>query len=431
MRERTKNQDGPEVNYDKQYGYLGYACNQQSTTPTMSSIASGTYIEHGDNAVMHDIVTPEFRKKQSKGMIVNNPMDYVRTVTVDRLVNYHFEDSRRYWNSGCNPAGWQYYSDVSSGTQPSSLMLGDFDSLPQIPSYSLDDDIARAVTRAWANVDTNFVQGLVMVGEAEKTVLSLAAIFKRLIKIIKKIKRLDAHGIGMELTPKQLSDRYMELRYALRPLMYDARGTLGALTQTAAEFAQRQTYRGTVFYEDDDFSAEPYVKTYTGTYFSDRTRGYTLEESWQRKVLIRAGVLAQLEQLNSLNTWGLTQPIESFWELVPFSFIVDWFINVGDTLASWTPNYGLKALASWYVVEDITFQSRRWLNPWWRRSSEGYPREHTAWIYSFTKAEVSKTVTSKYRVPNPNRSILPTFSPRLNCFKFADLVIIAKQLMSR
>jgi hypothetical protein len=211
--------------------------------------------------------------------------------------------------------------------------------------------------------------------------------------------------------------------------MYDAQGTIGALTQTAADFASRLTFRGKTVYSDSDFVSTPYVKTYTSTYFGDRRYGYTLEESWQHLVNVRAGVLTQLEQYNALNTWGLLQPVESWWELVPFSFVIDWFINVGDTLASWTPHYGLKALASWYTVEDIVYQSRRAVNPWWQPASNTSVREHLDWKYWFSTAHVWRRIITKTRVPNPNRAITPTFTVRLNSFKFIDLVIILKQIM--
>jgi hypothetical protein len=35
-----------------------------------------------------------------------------------------------------------------------------------------------------------------------------------------------------------------------------------------------------------------------------------------------------------LNAFGVDRLLSSYWEAVPYSFIVDWFINVGDVLAS-------------------------------------------------------------------------------------------------
>lgn len=37
---------------------------------------------------------------------------------------------------------------------------------------------------------------------------------------------------------------------------------------------------------------------------------------------------------------GLTNPAEIIWELIPFSFVVDWFGTVGDVVSSWDDNIG-------------------------------------------------------------------------------------------
>jgi len=59
-------------------------------------------------------------------------------------------------------------------------------------------------------------------------------------------------------------------------------------------------------------------------------------------------LVSQLEGLGVLN------PIATLWELVPLSFVVDWFVNVGDVLSSLTATAGLKQL---YVCESYKFTS--------------------------------------------------------------------------
>lgn len=43
---------------------------------------------------------------------------------------------------------------------------------------------------------------------------------------------------------------------------------------------------------------------------------------------------------------GFVNPAVVAWELVPFSFVVDWFVNVGDVLSSYTDFLGFKFLES-------------------------------------------------------------------------------------
>lgn len=45
-----------------------------------------------------------------------------------------------------------------------------------------------------------------------------------------------------------------------------------------------------------------------------------------------------------LAPYGLTNPLLTAWELVPFSFVADWFVNVGDTIASLDNLHSVKSL---------------------------------------------------------------------------------------
>jgi hypothetical protein len=63
--------------------------------------------------------------------------------------------------------------------------------------------------------------------------------------------------------------------------------------------------------------------------------------SWGSRVSVRARVKINNIDLYRAEQLGLLNPAVLAWELVPFSFIVDWFANVGDYLASMTDFMGL------------------------------------------------------------------------------------------
>jgi len=48
--------------------------------------------------------------------------------------------------------------------------------------------------------------------------------------------------------------------------------------------------------------------------------------------------------LSDLNSAGIVNPLETAWELTPFSFVADWFINVGDWLRNASIGTGLQFL---------------------------------------------------------------------------------------
>jgi hypothetical protein len=70
------------------------------------------------------------------------------------------------------------------------------------------------------------------------------------------------------------------------------------------------------------------------------------QSSWSTIVDLRVGacigaeVYIQNSNLALANQLGLVNPATVAWELVPFSFLVDWFIPVGKFLESWTDMLG-------------------------------------------------------------------------------------------
>jgi hypothetical protein len=296
------------------------------------------------------------------------------------------------------------------------------------PTYDQSHWQDLALTKAWSNVRLDEVQALVMIGESRKTVISMCSIFRRLIKIIKSIKRLDAYALKREITAKELANRYMELRYAIRPLMYDFNGTISAIKHESAKALSRLTFRG---HENFTIEENDLRNFWNGDTYQDGTRSYDCERTVKVSFDVRAGVLTQLETVSSIPVWGLAQPIEAAWELVPFSFIIDWFINAGNTIAAWTPDYGLKTLASWTVSKEIvekTFRiSRTYANIGWDADWV----KQTYSINQLTGCYCSDTVITTERVPDPSRPIIPTLKVNLDVLKLIDLLIIVRYLVGK
>jgi len=147
-------------------------------------------------------------------------------------------------------------------------------------------------------------------------------------------------------------------------------------------------------------------------------------------VSVRAGVLTDILCVNALNLFGLDSLAEAAWDLIPFSFIVDWFVDIGTFIAAWTPEMGLKPLASWYtVITDVT--KERNIGPWSGRvvksGSSSYRNQNLTRFYQAKKTE--QTIT-KSRVPDPRRSNIPTVNINISDAKLLDLALILRQLAS-
>lgn len=354
---------------------------------------------------MHDVVTEHWEKLRSKGIIVNNPMEQSQTNWNRGIAAYEVHRINRY---GTSPN--YYYSGYQIvGTN----LIGDTYSsndwyYPSVPAIN-DSIVAEAITAAWAKVSANDAEVLVQIAEFHKTVSSLVTIFKHVMRIINNVRKLRIKELAGEISPKEVAQRYMECRYALRPLMYDVKGTIDAVY--GGRPITRQTFR--------EFRSEIAHATESNVVLLYSSGNFQIRGSTDatRSLEVRSGVLTQLEHLQSLATWGVLEPFQSAWELVPFSFIIDWFWNVGKIIASWAPKIGFKALASWVVVEDITTLT----------STAETAEDLTSYSYIKTYSrtgQYSKVIRNKYRLPHPDRPILPHFDLNINMWKTLDLGII-------
>jgi hypothetical protein len=380
---------------------------------------------------MHDVVTPNFHKLRNKGKIINSPMDRTVTVLKDPLCSLFVNHEFKEWEEGCSTPVWKRHVVTRQGTRPSSVYTGGVAGMLDPPSIDIESLKAQALAKAHANVSQTSAQGLVMAAEGKKTVLSLVSIFLRLIKILRKVKRLDVRGLANELSPKELADRYMELRYALRPLMYDTVDVIQTLNTSNPDGERpRVTFRAFASASDSDSDEVPYLDDWGAVPYYWARKG-TLVKTVTRNVEVRAGVLTEIMNVSGLATWGMFDPIEAVWELIPFSFIVDWFINVGDTIGSITPNYGLNELASWLTVTDTVYRETA-LTATYGVSATGDEEYVPIDMDFYIKGAVTSELTvTKTRIPNPSKSYYPTFTLNLDALKLADLVIIVKNLFSR
>lgn len=230
---------------------VSYEVNTTKDTDTCTSTnhedilgQNGTYNPMETYESMLDEVTPNFVNLRDRGLIFNKPMTKISRVRENRLSGVSADFSYKDWNTACNPDKFLVFTQADRGSRPSTLAIGEFDVvLPEQPDLGLASLVDQAVNKAWANVSLSETEGLVMLAESEKTIVSLVSIFRRLIKVLKALKRLDVYALKREVSAKQLANRYMELRYALRPLVYDAAGTVAALQAVAGALEQRLTFR--------------------------------------------------------------------------------------------------------------------------------------------------------------------------------------------
>lgn len=426
MRTRVEDYSSPPVTADVTHTYYVGACTGSGTTTVTHSYE--TNVERQTNRVMNDIVTPDFHKRVSNGEIINNAMDRVEMESVSTLATFNADLYWKKWNTSCNPDKYTYSRDTYTGTRDSRALLLAY-GFPHIDLGSIDVEhlISLAVTKAWANVEDCDVGVLEALAEFRETVLSLTKILKRLGSLLKFLKLRHWFMVKQLFTAKELADRYMELRYVLRPLIYDIAGFYNKLSRDNFEPGKRQTFRGWQASTDRHYDQKIWENVASYGHGVD-TQRVTASRVATHSVDVRAGVLCHVVSSSFLDRWGFDNIFEAMWETTKFSHVVDWVVNVGDCIAAHTPEVGLRALASWYVATIETYRfvtivgSSRSFAP-----ARGYGLINASLDI---KATMSETVKTQYRVPNPRLDILPTYNIKLDVFKLADLLIMIKHLLA-
>lgn len=306
----------------------------------------------GTTIHMDDVVTPGFKTFIAQGRIVNNPYSKTAvdlrnksgTVRIDG-VGYLAGHFAEYTGD---------YIAILSQKGPFKIDLSEAD-------YSkVSACLYNAAVSAKANIAPPSALTMVTLAEFPKTIELVAEQVARLATAVSMMKKgrpakailavlgkNTSKGVARIPKGKRLGaakdiflQRWLETRYGWAPLVYDVQGHLAAYEKLHDDVSPRLTARGR---HTQTWTTESEI-VYPSS--GGPTEPWTFQKKIQWEVVCRAYVLyTQDLKFESLNAFGFTQMPLSLWELVPLSFVVDWFLRVGDWLQAVTPKAGVSILA--------------------------------------------------------------------------------------
>lgn len=365
LRTRTKGEIVPRLRTSTETTFAGV---------TTTVAAYNDHLQSGETQTTIDIVTPRFRRRSSSGEIINNPFTSIKFKRSNTYSGYHVQ---RLTGSGSTVQ--HYRSDVLYASPPGTVQM------PLVDGNRLK---TIAGTEAAARVLKPALDGLVEVAEFRKTMelfhIRSGFLNRHLDSLIKfastKKKYRQALAAGTFF-----ANNWLKYRYGIMPLVYSANKVL-ELGEGPKPI--RYTSRGLA--EDEETSVEQ--KSAQGAF-------YRIDWDVQSTVrkTVRAGVLYEITQSHNRYGFNFSDLPAAAWELTPYSFVLDWAINVGDFIRAVTPKVGAKVLATW-TTEKVTETIVGVSTPTWIG-----PATHVSQIPptgSYTHERVST-----YRVPGISKGL--------------------------
>ena len=330
-----------------------FAANAMNLAP----LASTTFVRSSVESTMTDVVTPGFKKISSEGGIVMSPMtqDKSSFICIPDIHISEFQASYSYSAAGGDKDRsyfYIYFSHTEYEVIDVGVSEGLYSNLLGAATLGSSANLGSAVADAHTSSSAGIADLVTALAESKETIGHMNGTIRRLASLLRAIKK----GKFKELAPKTfrkwkrlsktgkakltldiISDAWLEARYAWRPLVYDIQNIIDFAN---SPFAERRTYRG--FDRDESSGVGNFTHTENG-------RTYEVSYTLISESTARAGLLTQLKSSAFANgrDLGLSNLAGAAWEAIPYSFVVDWFVNIGGLIAAMSPNPFVDMLGSW------------------------------------------------------------------------------------
>lgn len=134
---------------------------------------------------------------------------------------------------------------------------------------------------------------------------------------------------------KAASSAWLELQYGWIPLMLDVKSSVAAAELLATDVKNHVWHLNRSLLRSELTTDDEFVVMVTPSVIATRTT----QRVESRRLELR--YTTQLEQ-RSFQVLGLANPLEVAWELVPLSFVADWFLPIGDYLSTLDAGVGVE-----------------------------------------------------------------------------------------
>lgn len=312
-----------------------------------------------ETETMTDTVTPGFRKRVNAGEIIINPMEQVYdymmsfprgflknayTVVPGGSGNWGSDPSYRYWHFRCRVK-------VDGGLAQHTNAA-----VPAPKSRDTTEEL-DAIANVYSKLQSAELDVALMVAEGSETLTYIRQLCRRIMRLIELAtnrrtlaqvatrtwRRLRSLNKNYVWESKGIAEAWLEVRYAIRPLMYDIADAIEYFEKGNKRTGKRTTFRSK-------------VQTTSTKEYLDESSSVVVKYTYDVTTTARAGCIAERRLTSQLADLGFLNLAGVVWEKVKFSFILDWIINISGLLYMLNPKGTWSPLGAWVkVTQEVTF----------------------------------------------------------------------------
>jgi hypothetical protein len=234
-----------------------------------------------------------------------------------------------------------YTGTLISGGKPS----------PKVPQNLVN----RVTTQALNNANDQHIDLATTLAESKKTVNEIASLVRQVALSYKHLRRgnwnaalriITGSKVGKSVN-KNPSSAWLRYQYGIMPIMRDVQGLIKLLDadfkKEGAHFVAKSSAVESAFL----------VPTFPPSHYKMWSEVKSLKYGATAKYYYRVDD-TMLEMLSNLTT---LQPLTVVWELLPYSFIVDWFFPIGSFLQATNATIGL-TFSDGYIGRKSVYDNR-------------------------------------------------------------------------
>jgi hypothetical protein len=360
------------------------------------------------------VVTPRFRERINAGEIINNPMDieYNYVYNTPRGVKSAQPIQVYRKTDGPAPNNWKQFNATVSYSYNGYVAGFTPSMFPDCSSQGSNAEL-DAISNVYGKLQSAELDVALMAAEGKETLSYIRQLCRRIMRLIALAtnrrtlaaaarntwRRLRSRNANYAWEAKGIAEAWLEVRYAIRPLMYDIADAIEYFNKGNKRTGKRTTFRSTVSVSD----TQQTVST---------IGSMTLTLDLAVNTVARAGVLADRALTSKVADFGFLNLAGVAWEKVKFSYILDWIINISGILYRLNPTATWVEKAAWVkVTQSVSFSGTLTLD-----SPDG-----------IISVPIMGSRRSVHRAPVSGPP-LTFISVNLDTFKMLDLIALASNL---